>query len=64
MDDQKKKKLEEAIVLIARIITEREDGRKFLPVYDRLKAELIAMSSQDDRLGEIRKIAEGQRAAA
>lgn len=46
MDDQKKKKIEAAIVLVAQIITKREDGSKYLPVYDRLQAELIALSSQ------------------
>ncbi|TMM54116.1 hypothetical protein [Sulfitobacter sabulilitoris] len=63
MEDQKKK-IEEAIVLVARIITERADGGKYLPVYNRLKAEKMALSSQDDRLEEIRQIAEGQRQAA
>jgi len=63
MNDQKKK-IEDLIMLMARIITEREDGVRYLPVYERLKAELIAMSSQSDRLDEIRKIAMGQRLAA
>jgi hypothetical protein len=64
MDDQKKKKIEAAIVLVAQIITKREDGSKYLPVYDRLQAELIALSSQNDRLDQIRKVAMGERAAA
>ena len=63
MNDQKKK-IEDLIMLMARIITEREDGVRYLPVYERLKAELVAMSSQRDRLDEIRKIAMGQRLAA
>ena len=64
MNHQKKAQIEDKISLIARIINEREDGLIYIPVYDRLKAELIALSSQEDRLAEIRQIAQGQRSAA
>ena len=62
--DHQKKKIEAAIALIAQVITARKDGTKFIPVYDRLKAELTAMSSENQRMDEIRQIAMTQRSAA
>ena len=61
--EEHKEKIEAAIVVIAQIITDREDGSKYIPVYDRLKAELIAMSSQNQRMLEIQQIVIAQRAA-
>jgi hypothetical protein len=60
MDDQRKK-IEDAIILVARIITECAYGGKYLPIYNRLKAERMALRSHDDHLAEIRQFAEGQR---
>lgn len=62
--DHQKKEIEAAIAIIAQVITNRDDGRKYIPVYDRLKAELNAMSSQNQRMDEIRQIAMVQRSAA
>lgn len=58
MDNHRKKTIKAAIVLMAQIITKREDGSKYPSVYDRLTVELNAMTSQSQRLDHIRKIAQ------
>ncbi|MBB5721167.1 hypothetical protein FHS72_000774 [Loktanella ponticola] len=64
MRGPQKTKIEKAIALVAKIITERDDGANYIPIYNRLEAELNAFSSQDQRLNEIRKFAQALPTAA
>ncbi|WP_417525336.1 hypothetical protein [Marinovum sp.] len=51
-------RLENALIIMARMITTRADGETYLPICERLEAEIAALRASENYMDKMRRLAE------
>jgi hypothetical protein len=52
---QKVKAIEEALIYVGEMVTDREDGDTYIGVYEALESELLSLKARDDTKARIRQ---------
>jgi hypothetical protein len=52
---QKVKAIEEALIYVGEMVTDREDGDIYIGVYEALESELLSLKARDDTKARIRQ---------